>query len=219
MLVLPSFLVSLAVGVPKEKNMRKEIGLGLLALGMVVLSSSLVLGHDDKPQSKQGLKESQPAAAETGPSSSQGTSIKSDPAAAFAALVDSVMKGKDAVELELADLPRYPDLFQFLTKPPNGPYRVKQIILTKDDEVRALSVALHPPHDIFLTRGKEVRAASFEGMYYVVDRTGWLQGAAVREGKTITEVPMGDVWQGYEREKAFWIWLSEQIASSSKAGR
>ncbi|HEY3305698.1 MAG TPA: hypothetical protein VGL70_19405 [Candidatus Binatia bacterium] len=197
----------------------RQIYSALLSLGVLTLSFTIVLGHDDTPQSKQGQKESRPDAPDTAASSSQGTSMKSDPAAAFAILVDSVMRGKNAVEVELADLPRYPDLFQFLTKPPNGRYVVKQLILTKDDEVRALSVALHPPHDIFLTRGKEVGAAAFEGMYYVVDRTGWLQGAAVREGKTITEVPMGDVWQGYEREKAFWIWLAEQIAGSSKAGR
>jgi len=200
--------------------MKKEIASGLLAAGIAVLCASLVLGHDDKPQTKQGLKKSKPAATQPAPTDSQGTAIKPDPAAVFAALVDSVMKGKDAVELELEDLPQQPGLFQFLTKPPNGRYLVKQLALAKDNEVRSLSVALHPPHDVFFIRGKEAGSpGAFEGMYYVVDRTGWLQGAAFREGKTITEVPMGDAWQAYEREKAFWLWFAGEIASSSKPGR
>lgn len=143
--------------------------------------------------------------------------VELDPAAAFALLAKSVMQGNDAVEFELGDL-LHPDLFEILTQSPNGKYTVKQLTLAKDHEVRALSVALHPPHDIFLIRGKEVDAG-FEGMYYIVDGTGWLEGAAFREGKTITQVPTGDAWQAYEREKAFWIWRAGQIRSSAEGER
>jgi hypothetical protein len=203
----------------KEKMSTRQIYSGLFSLVVLTLSFAIVFAHDDKPQSKPDLKEPPPAAPDTAASSPQSPSMKSDPATVFAMLVDNLMRGKDAVEVELADLPQSADLFQFLTRPPNGRYVVKQLILTKDDEVRTLSVALHPPHDIFFIRGKEVGAAAFEGLYYVVDRTGWLRGAAFREGRTLTEVPLGDVWQGYEREKAFWTWLAEQIATSSKTGR
>ena len=196
----------------------RQIYWALLSLGALMVSFTFVLGHDE-PQSKPGRQSSQPAAPKTTASDPQGASLKSDPAAAFTILFESVMRRKDAVELELADLPQYPDLFQFLTAPSNGRYVVKQLVFAKGDEVRALSVALHPPHDMFLTRGKEVGANAFEGIYYVIDRTGWLKGAAARQGKTIKEVSMGDAWQAYESEKAFWIWQAEQIAGSPQAGR
>jgi hypothetical protein len=40
-----------------------------------------------------------------------------------------------------------------------------------------------------------------------------------REGKTIKEVPLGDVWQAYETEKNFWLWQAEQISASSQSRR
>ncbi|HEY2986878.1 MAG TPA: hypothetical protein VGL11_04075 [Candidatus Binatia bacterium] len=195
--------------------MKRTIYSGLLSIGAVVtLSFTWVLGHDDKPQAQPGQTESQPAP-DRAASRPQGEAMKADPAAAFAALIASVMSSKDAIEVEL---PQSPDLMQFVTKTPKGRYLVKQLTLTKGDEVRAVSIALHSPDDIFLIRGKEV-ANAFEGMYYVVDRSGWLRGAAFQEGKTVTEVPMGDVWQAYEGEKAFWVWLAGQMGGPAKAGR
>ena len=184
---------------------RGQICSALVSLCMTTLSFTFVLGHDE-PKSKPSRQAS----------GAQGASLKSDPAAAFAMLVESVMRMKDTIEM--ADLSQYPDLFQLLTAPPNGRYVVKQLTFTKGDEVRALNVALHPPHDIFLTRGREVGTNAFEGIYYVIDRTGWLKGAAARQGKTMSEILRGDAWQSYEGEKAFWIWQAEQMAGSPKPG-
>jgi hypothetical protein len=162
----------------------------LLTIAVVLSSATFALGEE--------------SSSEPHPAAPKGT-------AAFAMLVVNVMSSKDVMEVEL---PLSPDLDLFLTRPANGRYVVKQLTVTKGDEVRGLSVALHAPDDIFLMRGKEV-AGAFEGMYYVVDRTGWLRSAAFQEGKTITQVPIGDVWQAYETEKAFWIWMAGQIAQSS----
>ena len=195
---------------------RGQIHSSLLSACMLMLSFGFVLGHDE-PKPKPGKQGSQAAEPNTAASDPQANSMKSDPAAAFAMLVETVMRGKDTIEIP--ELPQHPDLFQFLTAPPKGRYVVKQLAFTKGDEVRALSVAVHPPHDVYLTRGKEIGKNAFEGMYYVIDRTGWLKGAAARQGKTITEVPRGDAWAAYETEKAFWIWQAEQMAGAPGAGR
>jgi hypothetical protein len=146
------------------------------------------------------------------------TNPKPDPAERFALLVEGVLRGKEAVEMEFADLPQHPDLRQFLTAPPNGRYLVKQLTFSKGAEIRALSVALHSPHDTFFIRGKEA-GDSFDGMYYIVDRSGFLQGAVAREGKTVAEVSRGDAWQAYEQEKAFWMWQAEQTTNSAEPAR
>lgn len=146
------------------------------------------------------------------------TASKSDPARSFARLAGRVLNGSDAVETELAELARHPELRELITASPDGRYRVKQLTLVKGDEIRALSVALHAPHDMFLIRGTETGGV-FKGMYYVVDDTGFLQGAASRDGGTVSAVSRADVWQGYEQEKAFWMWQAEQIASPSDAPR
>jgi hypothetical protein len=179
--------------------------LALLFLGGLVPSFNSTFGHDE-PEGKAVQKA--PAA--------EAPSLKADPAAAFAILARSVLNSKDATEVEL---PQAPDLFQFLSAAPGGRYVVRQLTFTNGDQVRAVSVALHPPHDMFLIRGKEVSADVFEGIYYVIDRTGWLKGAVGREGKTIKEVPLGDVWQAYETEKNFWLWQAEQISASSQSRR
>jgi hypothetical protein len=191
---------------------RERIYSALISFSLLLSAFSFVLAHDDdKPQTKQGELKASPPAATTTTSDSQVPAIKPNPAAAFAAVVASVRTSKDAMEVEL---PPSAELNEFLTQPSSGRYMVRQLTVSKGDEVRALSVALHATDDIFLLRGKEV-ANAFEGMYYVVDRTGWLRGAAFQEGKTITQVPMGDVWQAYETEKAFWVWMAGQLTQSS----
>lgn len=178
------------------------------ALFFFVVSACAGSGFGQESQSNPG-----------GPSQpGEMTASKPDHARRFALLVEHVLSGKDAVEIELADLPQHPELLEFITAPPNGRYLVKQLTFAKDDEIRALSVAVHSPHDTFLIRGTETGGV-FSGMYYVVDHTGFFQGAAAREGKTVTEVSRGDVWQGYEQEKAFWMWQAEQITNPTEPAR
>jgi hypothetical protein len=141
-----------------------------------------------------------------------------DPAARFAALVERVLRDKDAAEVELGDLLQQQSLRESLTVPRDRRYVVKQITFAKGNEIRAFAVAVHSPRDLFLIRGTETDGV-FDGTYYVVDETGFLQGAAVSKGKTMTEVSRADVWQAYEQEKAFWIWQAERLSTSSTRDR
>ena len=93
------------------------------------------------------------------------------------------------------------------------------MVFEKGDELRIFTVALHPPHDVFLTRGKHFGTPKAEANYYIMDQDWFLKGAATLKDGKIEEVPRGEAWMAFEREKAFWLWQAEQIEGSSNRGR